>query len=174
MVIEMIFEPYVSDANGNKVSVAIMPMSRADAQKTNTSPKWQTSWTSDYISDKRLDKYSVKIGERLIALGAYEISPSEVIVHITYIEASPESNPVFVGNNREYYSIGKLLIAYGIKLSIDYGFGGDVELNAKTTKLAEHYEKDFGAVRLPSVPGIAPRYLIADDAAKAIFLSYLI
>ena len=72
-----------------------------------------------------------------------------------------------------YYNIGKLLIAFGIKLSIDYGFGGDVELNAKTSKLAEHYEKDFGAVKLPSVPGVAPRYLISDNAAKSIFLSYL-
>ncbi len=169
----MVFVPYVYDASGNKINVDILPMSKADAEITNQNPKWQTSWTSDYISDNKLDKYSVKYNEKLIALGAYEISSSGLIVHITYIEAEPESNPVFVGNERAFYNIGKLLIAFGIKLSIDYGFGGDVELNAKTTKLAEHYEKDFGAVKLPSIPGVAPRYLIADDAAKSIFIAYL-
>ena len=68
--------------------------------------------------------------------------------------------------------IGRLLIAYGIKLSVDHGFGGDVVLEAKTTELANHYINDFGAVKLPSFSG-APRLLVADDAAKRIFFSYL-
>ena len=66
-----------------------------------------------------------------------------------------------------------LLIAYGIKLSIDNGFRGDVVLEAKTTELARHYEEDYGAVRLPAFSSAAPRFLIADSAAKAIFFSYL-
>ena len=40
--------------------------------------------------------------------------------------------------------IGRLMIAYGIKLSIDNGLAGDVVLEAKTTALAKHYERDFG------------------------------
>lgn len=66
------------------------------------------------------------------------------------------------------------LIAYGIKLSIDNGFAGDVVLEAKTTSLARHYEKDFGAVRLPTFHSSALRYLIADEAAKRIFFTYLV
>ena len=50
---------------------------------------------------------------------------------------------------------------------------GDVILEAKTTALAKHYEKDFGAILLPTFQSSAPRYLIADDAAKQIFLTYL-
>ena len=57
--------------------------------------------------------------------------------------------------------------------SVDNGFGGDVVLEAKTTKLAEHYAKDFGAVKLPSLSSAAPRFIIADEAAKRIFFSYL-
>ena len=45
-------------------------------------------------------------------------------------------------------------------------------LEAKTPELADHYMKDFDAVKLPSFSG-APRFLIADDAAKRIFFSYL-
>ena len=48
-----------------------------------------------------------------------------------------------------------------------------VILEAKTTALAKHYEKDFGAILLPTFQSSAPRYLIADDAAKQIFLTYL-
>lgn len=39
--------------------------------------------------------------------------------------------------------------------------------------LARHYEKDFGAVKLPQISSYAPRFLIADAAAKRIFFSFL-
>ena len=89
-----------------------------------------------------------------------------------YLESPPDSNPTITRTDRKYRGIGRLLIAYGIKLSVDHGFGGDVVLEAKTTELANHYVNDFGAVKLPSFSG-APRLLIADDAAKRIFFSYL-
>ena len=89
------------------------------------------------------------------------------------MEARPESNPTLDGGTPKYTGIGRLMIALGIKLSIDNGFAGDVILEAKTTALAKHYEKDFGAILLPTFQSSAPRYLIADDAAKQIFLTYL-
>ena len=90
------------------------------------------------------------------------------------MEAHPDSNPTLDGGNAKYTGIGRLMIAYGIKLSIDNGFAGDVILEAKTTELARHYERDFGAVRLPTFESSAPRYLIADEAAKQIFFTYLV
>ena len=92
---------------------------------------------------------------------------------IPYMEAQPDSNPVMDGGDPKYTGIGRLMIAYGIKLSIDHGLAGDVVLEAKATALAKHYERDFGAVRLPVFGSAAPRYLIADDAAKRIFFTYL-
>ena len=105
-------------------------MAQADALRTESSPQWQTAWTSEYLTSE-------------------------------------------TGEKRKYRGIGRLLIAFGIKLSVDNGFGGDVVLEAKTTKLAEHYAKDFGAVKLPSLSSAAPRFIIADEAAKRIFFSYL-
>ena len=90
------------------------------------------------------------------------------------MEAQPESNPTLDGGISQYRGIGRLLIAYGIKLSIDSGLTGDVVLEAKTTSLAKHYEEDFGAVLLPTFQSSAPRYLIADEAAKRIFFTYLV
>lgn len=110
----------------------------------------------------------------MIALGVYEVLKNSLVVHIVYIEAQPESNPTLDAGTPKYTGIGRLMIAYGIKLSIDNGFAGDVVLEAKTTALAKHYEKDFGAIPLPKLSSAAPRYLIADEAAKRIFFTYLI
>lgn len=90
------------------------------------------------------------------------------------MEAHPASNPILDDGKPEYRGIGRMMITYGIKLSIDHGLTGDVVFEAKTAKLAQHYEKDFGAAPLPSFEFSAPRYLIADEAARRIFFTYLV
>ena len=170
----MQFKPFVFDTMNRQVSVSIEPMLPSDAKATNQSPVWQTSWTSDFLAEERFEKYAAKVNGKLIALAAYEVLQNSLIVHIVYMEAHPESNPTLDDGQPEYTGIGRLMIAYGIKLSIDNGFAGDVVLEAKTTSLAKHYEKDFGAVRLPAFGSSAPRYLIADEAAKRIFFTYLV
>ena len=143
------FKPFVFDRMNQQVPVSIVPMTQADAELTNLPPVWQTSWTSEYLSADRFEKYAAKVGDELIALGAYEILSNSLVVHIVYMEAQPESNPNLDGGAPKYTGIGRLMIAYGIRLSIDNGFAGDVVLEAKTTELARHYETDFGAVPLP-------------------------
>lgn len=170
----MRFQPFVYDRLKQQIPVTITPMTQSDADLTNEHPLWQTSWTSEYLADERFEKYAAKVGDELIALGAYEILESALVVHIVYMEAHPESNPTLDDGAPMYTGIGRLLIAYGIKLSIDHGLTGDVVLEAKTTKLAKHYEDDFGAVKLPVFQSSAPRYLIADEAAKRIFFTYLV
>lgn len=170
----MRFQPFVYDRANQQIPVTIEPMTQQDAGSTNARPLWQTSWTSEYLADKRLEKYAAKVGNELIALGAYEILEHALVVHIVYMEAQPESNPILDEGTPKYTGIGRLMIAYGIKLSIDNGLTGDVVLEAKTTSLAQHYERDFGAVLLPAFRSSAPRYLIADDAAKRIFFTYLV
>ena len=170
----MRFSPYVTNQTGQRIHVVIEEMKFGDALKTETDPIWQTSWTSDYILSDDFEKYAVKLEGELIALGAYEILENSLVVHIVYMEAHPDSNPNFVGSAKKYSGIGQLLIAFGIKLSIDNGFNGDVVLEAKTPELEKHYMKDFGAVKLPVFSSSAPRFLIADAAAKRIFFQYLV
>ena len=169
----MQFKPFVFDRMNRQIPVSIEPMLQLDAEFTDLPPVWQTSWTSEYLAEERFEKYAAKVGDDLIALGAYEVLENLLVVHIVYMEAHPESNPTLDGGVPKYTGIGRLMIAYGIKLSIDNGFAGDVVFEAKTTSLAQHYEKDFGAVRLPVFGSSAPRYLIADEAAKRIFFTYL-
>ena len=82
------FRPFVYDAANQQAPVAIEPMTPQDAATTTKEPRWQTDWTSEYISKGKFDVYGLKtrVGE-LVALGAYEISEDVVTVHIVYMES---------------------------------------------------------------------------------------
>lgn len=168
------FVPFIIRAeDASKVSVKITRMKKADAMQTEKPPVWQTSWMSDYIQDGAFEKYALKTAAgELVALAAYEIQESDVMVHITYMESQPKSNPTIVGRSKKYNGIGRVLIAYGIKLSIDHECGGTVTFEAKVPELAEHYVRDFGACPLPSFGG-APRYELSGEAAMNVFITYL-
>lgn len=168
------FSLYIWDAQNRKISVTMHRATRKDLEITKSVPQWQTDWTSQYITSSDFDLYALKTKEgELIALGAYEIRDGNLGVHIVYMESQAQSNPTR-SQTIKYRGIGRALIAYGIKLSVDAGFNGDVTLDAKTPELAQHYERDFGAVQVPGrIYGSAPRYLICDEAAQLIFTDYL-
>lgn len=171
----MKFSLYVTDSqSGQKIPVSAAKATPSDLRVTTAPPQWQTDWTSSYIQDSGFDLFAFKTQQgELVALGAYEICVNTVAVHIVYMESQADSNPVLCGRPN-YQNIGRALIAFGIKLSVDAGFSGDVTLDAKTTELERHYSKTYGAVRLPSRhSSSAPRYLICDTAARDIFTLYL-
>ena len=67
--------------------------------------------------------------------------------------------------------IGAALLAFGIQLSIDYGYGGAIYLKAKTTQLREHYMRNYGAIPFSRFD---PFLLLIDgDAARELFGQYL-
>ena len=75
------FRPFVYDAMNRQVPVAIEPMTAQDAALTDREPLWQTSWTSEYLADENYEKYVARVGDELIALAAYEILPTALVVH---------------------------------------------------------------------------------------------
>ena len=167
------FVLHIWDTDRAKVLVFISKADKRDLEATIAAP-WQTDWTSEYITTDRFDLYALKTmkGE-LVALGAYEVREENLAVHIIYMESDPESNPTRTAVPK-YRGVGRAMVAYGIKLSVDAGFNGDVTLDAKTPELARHYERDFGAFRIPGRNrDAAPRYLICDEAAQTIFTDYL-
>ena len=108
----MQFRPFVYDAANHQVPVVIEPMTPQDAALTDREPLWQTSWASEYLANEGYEKYAARVGDELIALAAYEILPTALVVHIVYMEAQPESNPTLDGGIPQYRGIGRLLIAY--------------------------------------------------------------
>ena len=120
------------------------------------------------------EKYAAKTEDgEIIALGAYRVRKGSVAVYIAYIESQPESNPTLV-EHKKYSGIGKAMIAFGIQLSIDASCNGVVVFEAKTDDLEQHYIRDFGARPVASLYPDGPKtFMIADEAAKNIFSSYL-
>lgn len=165
-------EYYVVDAAAAIPIIAeIRKATQSDYLKT-VEDQWQTSWLSDFIQDEVLEKYALTIVEtgELVGLGAYRDMPEGILVYVEYIESAPHSNPTLTGQ-RKYTGIGAALLAYGIQLSIDRGYGGAIYLKAKTTEIKEHYVRNFGAIPFSRID---PYLLLIDgEAAKELFLQYL-
>ena len=127
---------------GNRIPIEVDKSTPADLAATKES--WQTDWTSEFIGDPALEKYTAKTenGE-IVALGAYRETESSMFVYIEYIESHPESNPTLT-IQKKYLGIGRMMIAFGIQLSIDSGKNGVVTFEAKTDELAKHYIRDPG------------------------------
>lgn len=175
--VPMQFTPYVfRGTDGEKLSVEIIPATEEDIASTHNAPGWMTDWKSAYLSDPAVEKYAMKSAHgELIALGAYQIAGNSAFVYILYVESAPPSNPVLTKKQeRKYYGIGKALIAFGIKFSIDHGCRGDVVFDAKTDELARYYAKNFGARQIPSAFSVGPkRFMLADENAWSLFSEYL-
>ena len=173
----MIFVPHIIRCADNiSIPVDISSASADDIVATYGSPSWQTDWDSPYLSNPDVSKYAMKApnGE-LIALAAYQISGRKAYVYILYAESAPHSNPTNTGKvERKYSGIGAVLLAFGIKYSIDNGCRGDIVLDAKTDELARRYAEAFGAKRISSISSGGPkRFMLADEDAWLLFSKYL-
>ena len=172
----MFFTPFVIlGNNGQPLYVKIEAASDFDLLQTHGNPSWQTDWRSEYLSNPEIMKYALKTSDdELIALGAYQVVSGKAYVYILYLESAPNSNPIMTKKeSRKYYGIGEVMIAFGIKFSIDNGCRGDVVFEAKTDELAKHYANDFHAKRLPSLSGGIKRFMLADEDAWRLFSKYL-
>lgn len=81
------FFPFIIEAaTQSHIEVTVTRMKKADAAQTVQDPAWRTS----YIQDPKFQKICIKDknrGGELVALAAYEILESDVMVHITYVES---------------------------------------------------------------------------------------
>ncbi len=169
----MFLQYYVTEsATGNRIDIEIDAATKTELDITRNG--WQTVWDTDFILDSQKEIYAARAetGE-IVALGAYRVQQGSVAVYIAYMESQPESNPTLT-QCKKYQGIGKAMIAFGIQLSIDANCNGVVIFEAKTDELEQHYLRDFGARPVASLhPGGPKTFMIADQAAKNIFSSYL-
>lgn len=172
MTRRFLLDLFVVDINGAKVPVNMIGLTEEDIKETES---WLTYWGSDYIRSSNHENYAMKSGNgELIALASYEIIQNRLVIHIVYMESQPESNPVMT-DQKKYNGIGKALIAFGIKLSVEHGFGGDVILEPKNDELKMHYINDFNGIVLPNYHGDIPcSILIADNAALGVVSDYIV
>jgi len=150
---------YIIDSQPNEqIPASIREATAADFERT-AQEHWQTDWRTDFIQDAALQKYALDLDatKELVGLAAYRDMPEGVLVYVEYMESAPSGNPT--------------LLAFGIQLSIDYGYGGAIYLKAKTTQLREHYMRNYGAIPFSRFD---PFLLLIDgDAARELFGQYL-
>ena len=154
-----------------RLPASIRKATAADFART-AQEHWQTDWRTDFIQDAALEKYALELdtSHELLGLAAYRDMPEGVLVYVEYMESVPSGNPTF-RQKRKYVGIGAALLAFGIQLSIDYGYGGAIYLKAKTTQLREHYISAYGAIPFSRFD---PFLLLIDgDAARELFGQYL-
>lgn len=172
----MFFVPFiVRGVDGEKEYVQILPATQEDLVATKGS-HWQTDWESEYLSQPSVDKFALKTPEgELVALGAYQVAGNQTFVYIVYLESAPHSNPTQMARpKRKYYGIGEVMIAFGIKYSIDMGCRGVVIFEAKTDELAKHYAEDFHALEVAGMTSGGPRrFMLADEEAWKLFSTFL-
>ena len=161
----------IENRSNTKLSASIREATAADFERT-AREHWQTDWRTDFIQDAALVKYALELdttGE-LVGLAAYRDMPEGVLVYVEYMESIPSGNPT-LSQPRKYVGIGAALLAFGIQLSIDYGYGGAIYLKAKTTQLREHYMRTYGAIPFSRFD---PFLLLIDGgAAQELFGRYL-
>ena len=172
MLKRFMMDLFVIDKAGSHVPVSMSRASEADIDATHS---WLTYWGTDYIQDASFNNFALKtLDDELVALASYEILRNRLVVHIVYMESQPDSNPL-VTQDRKYSGIGRALIAFGVKLSVEHGFGGDVILEPKTDELKRHYVDDYNGIVLPSFKGDVPcSILIADVAAANIVSDFIL
>ena len=172
----MFFAPFVvSGQTGEKVPASIEVAAQEELCCTVQEPKWQTDWTSDYLADPSVEKYALHTQQgKLVALGAYKVVGRSAFVYIVYLESAPQSNPTLTRKERrEYYGIGEVMLAFGIKYSIDHGCRGDILFEAKTEELARHYAQDFHAKPVMASTSGPKRFMLADEDAWRLFSKFL-
>jgi len=159
------------ETDGSHVPVTVRSATFADFAQTEAN-HWQTSWLSPFIRDEELEKYALEIDDthELVGLGAYRDVPEGLLVYVEYIESAPTGNPT-LDATRQYRGVGAALLAYGIQLSVDRGYGGAIYLKAKTTRLREYYICEYGAEPFSRAD---PYLLLLDgDAAQRLFSRFL-
>ena len=156
---------YVVDAATNQNIDAYMEKASKE-EILSTKDGWQTDWTSDYISSPSFMPYALQTAnDELIALAVFEEQPNQFILHIPYMEAHPKNNPNLT-SQKKYKNIAHAVIAFGVALSANLGYGGAVTLEAKTSELLEYYVREFHAAVLGRGDvSQAARLLIADELA---------
>ena len=126
----------IDGQSNEQIPASIREATATDFERT-AREHWQTDWRTDFIQDTTLEKYALELDatKELVGLAAYRDMPEGVLVYVEYMESAPSGNPT-LSKTRKYAGIGAALLAFGIQLPIDYGYGGAIYLKEKQHSFA--------------------------------------
>ena len=118
----------------------ILPLERGDLKVISKKLGWKFNWKTELIAtEKQVYKLILQKDPKIIqGLICFEKKSDHVFMSL--IEASPHN----LGKTKKYFGVAGNLVAFGCKLSFEYGFEGCIAFDSKTT-LINHYELTLGA-----------------------------
>jgi len=127
---------------GESLATLVLPVMLADLKTVTKKNGWNFNWKLELSEPGRQVYKLVTEKEPNVIQGLISFEPQERerIVFMPLIESAPAN----IGKNKAYEGVCGNLVAYGCKLSLEYGFGGYLSFIAKTA-LIEHYVKTLRA-----------------------------
>ena len=141
--IDKITESIENSQTGEVYKTLILPINMADLHSINKSNNWFFDWQQEASEHEHKVYKLVTETEPNNIQGLISLEKDEGFILMNLLENAPFNT----GKNKKYLGVACNLVAYGCKLSKEYGFDGVLAFDSKTN-LIPHYEKTLGAVRL--------------------------
>jgi len=129
---------------GESFATLVLPVTAADLKTVTKKNGWYFNWKLE-LSEPGHQVYKLvteKEPNIIQGLISFEPQEREKLIFMPLIESAPAN----VGKNKAYEGVCGNLVAYGCKLSFEYGFEGYLSFIAKTA-LIEHYTRTLRAKR---------------------------
>lgn len=128
---------------GEVLKTLVLPVNKADLKDVTKKNGWKFDWKLVFSEVGHTMYKLVTKKEPDVIQGLIALEKDAGFMLMNLIETAPFN----FGKNKKYFGVPLNLVAYGCKLSKEYGFDGVLAFDSKTA-LFEHYEKTLGAVRL--------------------------
>jgi len=118
----------------------VLPLVKADLNVVSKKLGWKFNWKAEFIvAEKQVYKLVLQ-KEPIIIQGLVCFEKKSDHIFMALIETAPHN----FGKTKKYLGVAGNLVAFGCKLSFEYGFEGCIAFESKT-KLISHYELTLGA-----------------------------
>jgi hypothetical protein len=125
---------------GHILCTDVLPVEKADLKVISKKFGWRFNWETE-ISAPEKQIYKLILQQQpdtIQGLICFEKKSDHIFMHL--IETAPHN----FGKTKKYIGVAGNLVAFGCKLSFEYGFEGYMAFDSKT-KLMGHYERTLGA-----------------------------
>jgi hypothetical protein len=157
--IDKITESIENAETGEVLETLVVPVTEADLHGIHKKAGWLFDWKLEFSASERRVYKLVTQKEPEVIQGLVSFKKEDSFLLMPLIESASFN----IGKGKRYLGVPCNLVAYGCKLSKEYGFDGVVAFDAKTA-LFSHYEKTLGAVHL----GGNRMAIFEEDAKKLI------
>ena len=118
----------------------ILPLEKGDLKVISKKFGWKFNWKTEFIATEKQVYKLILQNDTQIIQGLICFEKKYDHVFMSLIEAAPHN----LGKIKKYFGVAGNLVAFGCKLSFEYGFEGCIAFDSKTA-LINHYELTLGA-----------------------------